>query len=71
MPESVIEAFVVKILASEDGFDWYLRFDGDPDNPLHCQLAGKRKQTTKIMDSLPCSPAMEEPVTGRPQGLIP
>ena len=64
VPESVIEAFVVKILASEDGFDWYLRFDGDPDRPLHCQLQGKRKSTTKIMVSLPCSPAMDEPVTG-------
>ena len=70
VPESVIEAFVVKILASEDGFDWYLRFDGDPDRPLHCQLQGKRKSTTKIMVSLPCSPAMDEPVTGCHQGLI-
>ena len=70
VPESVIEAFVVKILASEDGFDWYLRFDGDPDKPLHCQLQGKRKQTTKIMVSLPCSPAMDEPVTGCHQGLM-
>ena len=50
-PESVIEAFVVKIVVSKDGFDWYLRFDGDPDKPLHCQLQGKRKQTTKIMVS--------------------
>lgn len=70
VPESVIEAFVVKILASEDGFDWYLRFDGDPDRPLHCQLQGKRKSTTKIMVSLPCSPAMDEPVTGCYQGLM-
>ena len=37
---------------------------------LHCQLQGKRKSTTKIMVSLPCSPAMDEPVTGRYQGLM-
>ena len=49
VPESVIEAFVVKIVVSKDGFDWYLRFGGDPDKPLHCQLQRKRKQTMKIM----------------------
>ena len=49
VPESVIEAFVVKIVVSKDGFDWYLRFDGDPDKPLHCKLDGKRKTNTKIM----------------------
>lgn len=51
IPESVIEAFVVKIVVSKDGFDWYLHFDGDPDKPLYCWLQGKRKQTTKIMVS--------------------
>ena len=35
VPESVIEAFVVKIVVSKDGYDWYLRFGGDPDKPLH------------------------------------
>ena len=64
VPESVIEAFVVKIVVSKDGFDWYLRFDGDPDKPLHCQLQGKRKQTTKIMVSGACSPAMDNSDTG-------
>ena len=38
VPESVIEAFVTKIVVSKDGFDWYLSFDGDPDDPLHCQI---------------------------------
>ena len=62
VPESVIEAFVVKIVVSKDGFDWYLQFDGDPDKPLHCQLQGKRKTNTKIMVSGDISPAMDSPV---------
>ena len=69
VPESVIEAFVVKIVVSKDGFDWYLRFDGDPDKPLHCQLQGKRKTNTKIMVSGDLSPAIDNSPTGCYQGL--
>ena len=64
VPESVIEAFVVKIVVSKDGFDWYLRFDGDPDKPLHCKLDGKRKTNTKIMVAGDISPAMDSSSTG-------
>ena len=64
VPESVIEAFVVKIVVSKDGFDWYLRFDGDPDKPLHCQLQGKRKTNTKIMVAGDISPAIDNSPTG-------
>ena len=64
VPESVIEAFVVKIVVSKEGFDWYLRFDGDPDKPLHCQLQGKRKTNTKIMVAGDISPAMDNSTTG-------
>ena len=67
VPESVIEAFVVKIVVSKDGFDWYLRFDGDPDKPLHCQLQGKRKTNTKIMVAGDISPAIDNSPTGRYQ----
>ena len=61
--------FVVKIVVSKDGFDWYLRFDGDPDKPLHCQLQGKRKTNTKIMIAEDISPAMDNSATGCHQGL--
>ena len=65
VPECVVEAFVTRIVVSRDGFDWYLRFDGGPDKPLHCQLDGKRKQTTKIMVSGDISPTMDHSDTGR------
>ena len=64
VPECVVEAFVTRIVVSKDGFDWYLRFDGGPDKPLHCQLDGKRKQTTKIMVSGDISPTMDHSDTG-------
>ena len=67
VPECVVEAFVTRIVVSKDGFDWYLRFDGGPDKPLHCQLDGKRKQTTKIMVSGDISPTIDHSDTGRYQ----
>ena len=70
VPESVIEAFVVKIVVSQDSFDWYLRFDGDPDKPLRCSLKGKRKTTTKIMVLGENSPTMDTSRTGCHQGLM-
>ena len=69
VPESVVEAFVVKIVVHPDSFDWYLRFNDDPDKPLRCTLEGKRKQTTKIMVSGGNSPTMDCSDTGRHQGL--
>ena len=69
VPECVVEAFVTRIVVSKNGFDWYLRFDGGPDKPLHCQLDGKRKQTTKIMVSGEISPTIDHSDTGCYQGL--
>ena len=60
---------MVKIVVSKDGFDWYLYFDGDPDKPLHCQLDGKCKQTTKIMVSGGDLPTMDNSDTGCHQEL--
>ena len=65
IPESVIEAFVVKIVASKDGFDWYLRFNGNPDDPLHCTVGGKRKSTSTISVAGECSPAVHKGDTDR------
>lgn len=71
IPESVIEAFVVKIVASKDGFDWYLRFNGNPDDPLHCTVGGKRKSTATISVAGECSPAVHKGDTGCYQGTAP
>ena len=48
VPPNVIEAFVEKIVASKDGFEWYLRFDGDPNDPLKCSFDGKRKEKATL-----------------------
>ena len=69
VPPHVVEAFVTKIVAGKDGFDWYLRFNGDPDKPLRGKLEGKRKNTTKITVSEANSPAAVEGSTGCHQGL--
>ena len=56
VPESVIKAYFRKIVVRKDGFDWYIRINGDPNKPLHCELQGKRKTNTKITVSSGCSP---------------
>lgn len=55
--EYVIEAYVSKIVVSKESFDWYFRFGGNPDDPLHCHVDGKRRTTAKISvqgDNSPC-----------------
>lgn len=64
IPDSVIEAFVEKIVASENGFDWYLRFDGDPNDPLHCSVDGKRRKGATVIDAGEHSPAIHSGRTG-------
>ena len=68
IPDSVIEAFVEKIVASENGFDWYLRFDGDPNDPLHCSVDGKRRKSAAVIDAGEHSPAIHSGRTGCDQG---
>ena len=45
VPDAVIEAYVGKIVASKDGVEWYLRFGGNPNDPIKCKVSGKRRQT--------------------------
>ena len=64
VPESVIEAYFSKIVVKKDGFDWYIRINGDPDKPLHCKLEGKRRSTTKVVVTQDFSPALDSSTTG-------
>jgi phosphoglycerate-specific signal transduction histidine kinase len=64
IPESIIEAFVEKIVAKKDGFDWYLRFDGDPNDPLHLKTEGKRRKTTSVVSESAVSPTKVDSPTG-------
>ena len=70
IPESVIEAFVVKIVAKQDGYDWYLRFDGDPNDPLHLKTEGKRRKTTSVVSESAVSPTKVDSTTGSNQGRL-
>lgn len=49
IPETIIDAFVEKIVASEDSFDWYLRFN--PSIAYSCKVEGKRSGTAKVTAS--------------------
>ena len=64
IPDNVVEAFVEKIVVSKDGFDWYLRFDGDPNDPLHLKTEGKRKNKTEIIDPKAATPSRGPLTTG-------
>ena len=50
IPEKVVEAFVDRIVVSEDHFDWYLRFD--PTVAYSCKVEGKRSETAKVTTSV-------------------
>lgn len=46
LPDEVIEAFVKKIVVSEHGFEWYLRFDSN--NTVGLRVKGKRKKEAEV-----------------------
>ena len=64
IPENVIEAFVEKIVASKDGFEWYLRFDGDPNDPLRLKTEGKRRKSSTVSTVGDISPTIHSSYTG-------
>ena len=64
IPENVIEAFVEKIVASKDGFEWYLRFDGDPNDPLRLKTEGKRRKSSTVSTVGDISPTIHSSHTG-------
>ena len=48
LPEDIIKAFIKKVVAGKDHFDWYLRFPGDDDEPQQLTMSGKRKSSAVI-----------------------
>lgn len=47
IPESVIDAYVEKIVVFEDHFEWYLRFGGN--DPLKCRVNGKKDANPEVI----------------------
>lgn len=47
IPESVIDAYVEKIVVFEDHFEWYLRFGGN--DPLKCRVNGKKDVNPEVI----------------------
>ena len=47
IPDSVLEAFVEKIVIFEDHFEWYLRF-GSPGGPTKCGVNGKANENPTV-----------------------
>lgn len=48
IPDKVVEAFVRKIVVSEEGFEWYLRFTPDDEPPTSLNIEGTRKNNAKV-----------------------
>ena len=47
IPDSVIEAFIERVVVFPDRFEWHLRFCGG-DDPFKCKIDGKREKTSHI-----------------------
>lgn len=47
IPDSVLEAFVEKIVIFEDQFEWHLRF-GNPDGPTKCGVNGNANENPTV-----------------------
>ena len=46
IPESAVDAFVDRIIVSEDSYDWYLRLN--PELAYQCKVEGKRSGNAKV-----------------------
>lgn len=64
IPETVVEAFVEKIIVNEDYFAWYLRFTGDEHIPTRCNIKGRKNSAEIEFFPLADSPAIAESHTG-------
>lgn len=51
IPESVVDAFVDRIIVSEDSYDWYLRLN--PELAYQCKVEGKRAVMQRLPLPLP------------------
>lgn len=49
LPPSVVEAFVRKVVVHPNGFDWYLRFNGD-NTPRRMTVNGKRRNNAGVQE---------------------
>lgn len=64
IPESVVEAFVEKIVVHENSFDWYLRFTDDDNSPTSCNVKGRRNRPEIVENSPLLFPNLAECNTG-------
>ena len=69
IPDSVIEAFIEKVVVFPDRFEWHLRFCSGPD-PFKCKIEGKRESDSRISTDFSVFPPVHNSSTGRDQGLI-
>ncbi len=65
IPESVIDAYVEKIVIFEDHFEWYLRFGGGND-PIKCHVDGKENGNPEVKFGV-SSPSLTELEKDRPR----
>ncbi len=64
IPESIVEAFIRKIVVSKDSYDWYLRFADGGKDPIQCVVNGKRQSTASVSETDAVSPSLVDNNTG-------
>ena len=61
--DSVIKAFVKKIVVHENSIDWYLRFGSNPDKPKSVNVKGK-KGSAKVVETQNSTPTLGNITSG-------